>query len=365
MEERTPGKPGKLQGAAVPRVYLVLEVAGVLLVQLVAVSIVALFFPLEASEGPYASFYLYLTVSVAVSVAIPFVIAFISKFMLAQTEATGERGGEQGADGKSNAVDEQGGAGRQGTIDVAIDPFRAFAVKRGEVKDQLAWTALLLLVVFIPLDFSLYMFPGFLEYSAEAIVGARGGYLQSAFVVFLGASFLTHSCVAYHEELTYRGFCLKRGADYFRTESAVVVSALFFGLGHFNYYFTAAGSQHSVLYPLTWSVVAAGIGLVLGAYFSKTRHLLPLVVAHALNNVISTLSLWNYIHFGNILNVAYYVYLPALGLGVLVVALNASRVRAGVRYLLELLRRYFSRGMLVYFLDACTVLVLWLVATVI
>ncbi|GAB4325612.1 MAG: hypothetical protein Kow0069_31710 [Promethearchaeota archaeon] len=349
---------GQLAG---PRLFFLLELALFLTVQLIAW--VALLFVWAPANGAFAG---------AQTYAASFLVAFGASLLAASIASTFSssvsRGGETQAPSARPLTRVPRGTGESAKASAAGavgDLLKVARVGRGDLLGQLRDAAILLFVVFLPLDLALYLFPGFLDYSVEALANSSTGtYLQlTSFSTFLLASFLTHSFVALQEEWTFRAFAFRRGAWHAGVPSALVVTALFFGGGHFNYYF--AHPDAGLVAPLTWGASAFAVGLVLCQYVATKGHLLPVVVAHAANNVVSTVTLWNHMNAGGILPVVYWVYLPGFVVGGLLCVAFRAKVRVGLGALAGNLKQFFRQHPFALVLDLAVAAAAWLLSALI
>ena len=84
-------------------------------------------------------------------------------------------------------------------------------------------------------------------------------------------------------------------------------------LGHDVYIITSDNIASDLLPALIWGFSAFIVGLAAGTFLIKKRYLLPLIGAHALNNIISATALWLYgIKSIPFKNIAIYLYAPML-----------------------------------------------------
>jgi len=91
------------------------------------------------------------------------------------------------------------------------------------------------------------------------------------------SSFFTLVIVApLTEEFLFRGLILRGLLSHYSVRKAIIASALFFGVFHFN----------------PWQFISAAVaGVVLAWWFVKTRSLLPCLFGHALNNALPVILL--------------------------------------------------------------------------
>ena len=89
--------------------------------------------------------------------------------------------------------------------------------------------------------------------------------------------------VGFAEELIFRGFLFKALLKDGSVKTAVIVSAVTFGLGHIINLFTG----HELFETLMQVVFAVAFGFVVTMAFYKSGSLLPCILAHSLTDVFS------------------------------------------------------------------------------
>lgn len=142
-----------------------------------------------------------------------------------------------------------------------LDDYRQYAPTSA---GYLAWTALLVLSVGIVMEWVmglLSFLPNWLEQDFDLMRDNWGGIL---YICLLGPVM---------EELVFRGAITRELLRRYRPGVAIVVSALFFGLIHFN--------------PAQ-TVNAIPLGVLLAWLYWRTRSLVPGIVYHVLHNSLST-----------------------------------------------------------------------------
>ena len=119
-------------------------------------------------------------------------------------------------------------------------------------KYQILYGVLIFFVVFLPLDFfTNLLIPETISFQA-IVLGIRSTnlYLFSEnYFVFMISAIIIQFSVALTEETVARGFFTKRGSEYFLPMSAVIISSLYFGLGHLAYLLDVIS-----WYPVIWFV---------------------------------------------------------------------------------------------------------------
>ena len=130
----------------------------------------------------------------------------------------------------------------------------------------------------------------FLYYLPLAVVASTS--LWTGFGLRLGPAgtacfVISMLCVGFLEEVIFRGL-LFRAMEKDGLKTAVVVSALTFGLGHIVNLFN--GSGQNLTSSLVQIVFAVLVGLVLVLIFCRGGSLIPCIVFHSANNALSAFS---------------------------------------------------------------------------
>jgi membrane protease YdiL (CAAX protease family) len=151
----------------------------------------------------------------------------------------------------------------------------------------------LLLLVYIPLDCLSYIFPDLLEYSASIFDVANTedplNYFLFPFGKMVLFTLIFNLFIATREEFIFRGFFLYSGKIHVNRSASYLYSACAFGFAHFSYIFTNTG--YSFLYPVYWGINAFLIGIFSAWYYLKKGNLWPVIIAHLLNNTISSIAI--------------------------------------------------------------------------
>ena len=100
--------------------------------------------------------------------------------------------------------------------------------------------------------------------------------------------FVSMCCVGFLEEVIFRGL-LFEAMEKDGLKSAIIVSALMFGLGHIVNLFN--GSGRDLASSATQIVFAVLVGLVLVLIFYHGGSLIPCIVFHSLNNALKVFAL--------------------------------------------------------------------------
>lgn len=226
------------------------------------------------------------------------------------------------------------------------ETFSLFTFKK--FGKQLFYALLLLFLVYIPLDFLTYAIPGSLEFSQQSFGGTGVNiYLTfTNFGSFILYGTLLHLMVGFREELLFRGYVTMRSEKYVNPGSAVVMSSIFFGFSHFGYLIIGlfrgtVNLAQDFLPALLWTIGAFFVGSVSAVFILKKRMIWPIILAHALNNVISSSVLWlNGVHNVSFLDLSKWLYLPLIGVSIIVGIIFFREVKSGVKEYFGIFKSY-------------------------
>ncbi len=211
---------------------------------------------------------------------------------------------------------------------------------------QLLFTALILFLVYIPLDFVTYAIPGGLEFSRRSLVendnNGINTYLDfTQFSSFILVGSLLHLMVGVREELFFRGFHTMRSEKYLNPGSTVVITSMFFALSHFTYVFYSTQPLLDLLPAFIWTLGAFLVGSVSAVFILKTKMIWPVILAHSVNNIISSSVIWlTSIQHVNFWDLAKWLYLPLLGISVLLTVIFFKEVKTGVKFYFDTFKSY-------------------------
>jgi len=230
-------------------------------------------------------------------------------------------------------------------IIIIKDHLKLFSVKKKNTKYQLLYGFLLLFLLFIPLDcFTYILIPDMIMFQGEVLTSFNSNlYLTQDYGIFIISVLIIQVCVAIYEETLIRGFITKRATQHFNKLSAVITSAFYFGLMHFAYIFNPISINYPFWFPIIWFSQALFVGIILAFFMIKKKWILPLIIAHALNNIISAHAVWNYLQGNNFFLVFFYLYIPLLVGSVVFLVWQFSRVKESVLDGLKELNRYFHK----------------------
>jgi membrane protease YdiL (CAAX protease family) len=220
-----------------------------------------------------------------------------------------------------------------------------YKITEKNYKYQILYGFLILFLVFLPLDILGYLFiPGMIKYQASIYSNQSTGiYLTEEYFIFLLLAFIIQFSISFYEESISRGFITKRGSENFNGISAVIISSVYFGLGHFAYFlFAPQGESFSISYPLIWFTESFFIGIILSLLIVRKKWILPAIIAHALNNIISTHTIWNYLQGNSFEILILVLYLPLLIIAACLFVWFYPKIKEGILIGLKMLKDYFK-----------------------
>ncbi len=238
---------------------------------------------------------------------------------------------------------------KQVIIDEDIPPsighLRLFKMTKKNYKYQILYGLLIFFLVFLPIDFFTYLLiPEMIEYQALALsLKNTNIYLVSSnYFVFLISVIIIQISVSIAEESISRGLIAKRGSEYFFIMSAVMISSIFFGLGHFAYFLDPVSRLYPFWYPFVWFLQALLIGIILSLFILKKKWIFPAIIAHTLNNIVAAHTIWSFIQENDFTLVALYLYCPLLVIGIVLLVWQFPKIKDGVNTGFQIFKTYFK-----------------------
>ncbi|MGQ4872677.1 MAG: CPBP family intramembrane glutamic endopeptidase [Promethearchaeia archaeon] len=212
-------------------------------------------------------------------------------------------------------------------VSPSLEHLRLYSFKKINFKEQLTMGIIILFLLFIPLDFLIYyFFPETIEYTASALLERETDtYIAKEYLIFLISVIIIQFSVAIYEESLSRGFVNMRGASYYNKMSAVIIASFQFGLMHF-----AILPGFPIWLPIIWVLQAFIVGIILSIIVQKKKVIFPVIFAHALNNIISAHTLWNYLQGNDFIIIAIYLYLPLLIISIVILILKFSTIKTSI-----------------------------------
>lgn len=231
-------------------------------------------------------------------------------------------------------------------LSTSVQQLLLLKVTKKNFKYQLLWGVLLLMIVYLPLTILGYILPGAVEIEAEIIINqGLASYLLEPYFTFLIFAIIIQFCSCFYEEWVFRGFMVNRGEQQFNKYSAVMISAIFFGVSHSGYIFIAAGSGESLVYPIFWVISAGIVGFVNAAFLIRKKWLFPLIFAHTISNLVSAHTLWYYSKGGYFQDLFIFLYVPLIILGFIILISQYSRFKKGMEFVANDFKSYFKKDM--------------------
>ncbi len=234
---------------------------------------------------------------------------------------------------------------REEDISPAKGHLKLYKMTNKNYKYQILYGLLIFFLIFLPIDFFTYLLiPEMLEYQALALPNTDI-YLKTgtSYNLFLISVIIIQLSVAVFEETISRGLITKRGSEHFFSMSAVMISALYFGLGHFAYLLDPISRSFPFSYPFIWFLQAFVIGIILSLFILRKRWIFPVIIAHTLNNIVSAHAIWNFNNAGEFSVVAIYLYLPLLIIGLILFIWQFSQIKESISTGFKMLRTYFKK----------------------
>jgi membrane protease YdiL (CAAX protease family) len=225
------------------------------------------------------------------------------------------------------------------------DFISIFKIKKSNAKYQLLYTILLLFLVFIPLDFLLYLIPGTLDFTIESLLDSplNSYLLLPGFAQFFLISLIIHTTVGIREELLFRGIGVHRGKKYVGNYPSLIIISIAFGMAHFSYIFFSDEILSAALPSIIWGLSAFIISCVSSLFLLKTNYIWPLIGAHTFNNVISTVVIWLFNNQGLLLwQIILIFYLPLLIISIIIGIIFFGRVKSGLKDFMKISQEYIK-----------------------
>jgi len=239
---------------------------------------------------------------------------------------------------------------RKVIIEEDVSPARGhlklYKMTKKNYKYQILYGILTFFLVFLPIDFFTYLLiPGMLEYQSVSIIFKTTDVylLSNNYIIFLLSAIVIQFSVAIAEETVSRGLLAKRGSEHYSRMSAVMISALYWGFGHLAYFFDPISRLYPIWYPFIWFLESFFIGIVLALLVLRRKWLFPVIIAHALNNIISAHAVWSFAQGITFSIVGLYLYYPLLIIGCILFVWFYSQIKEGLSIGFGMLKDYFKK----------------------
>jgi len=231
-------------------------------------------------------------------------------------------------------------------VSAAIGHIKLYKMTKKNYKFQILYGILIFFLVFLPIDFFPFLLlPDMLEYQAVAISSKTTGIylLENNYFLFLISVIVIQLSVSISEETIYRGVITKRGSEFFFKYSAVIISSLSWGLAHFAYFLDPVSSLYPVWYPFIWFIQAFFIGIILSLLIIRRKWIIPAIIAHAINNIVSAHAVWGLLQGYSFTLISLYLYYPLLIIGSILFIWYYPQIKEGFSIGLDMLKNYFKR----------------------
>ncbi|TES96900.1 MAG: CPBP family intramembrane metalloprotease [Promethearchaeota archaeon] len=222
--------------------------------------------------------------------------------------------------------------------------FMLYKISKSNYKFQLLYGILLLFLVFIPLNFFLYLLiPEMVTYQkiSEGLDLQNSYLFIDNFIIFLVLLILIQISIAIVEETIYRGFINKRGGEHFNRISAALISAYSYGFLSLMYYFDPIASYFSNIFPIIWFFALFFIGLILSLTTIRRKWLFPSIFAHSTSNIIMFSMIWCF-NGTNYADILLYIYFPLLLISIILFIWQYKRIRESVSIGLGMFKIYLK-----------------------
>jgi len=229
-------------------------------------------------------------------------------------------------------------------VSPALGHLKMYKITKNNYQYQFLYGFLLFFLVFLPIDFLGYLLiPEILEYQSLALAfKSTDSYLTADYSIFLISVIIIQISVAISEETIARGLLTKRGSEHYFRMSAVIISALYFGLGHFAYFLDPISRSFPIWFPFIWFIQAFIIGIILSLLVIRRKWLIPAIIAHALNNIVSAHAVWSFLKGLDFIEVALQLYLPLTIIGLLLLIWQFSSIKDSLLIGLNIFKEYFK-----------------------
>ncbi|MFW9900082.1 MAG: CPBP family intramembrane glutamic endopeptidase [Candidatus Thorarchaeota archaeon] len=230
-------------------------------------------------------------------------------------------------------------------VSPAFGHIRLYKMTKKNVKYQILYGILIFSLVFLPFDFFSYLLiPRWIEYQSLSLTSSTTNrYLVSdSYFIFLISAIIIQFSVAIAEESISRGLLTKRGSEHFFNISAVIISALYFGLGHFAYILDPISRAYPIWYPFMFFFQSFIVGIILSLFVLRRKWLFPLIIAHTLNNLISAHVVWSFWQGISFTLVAIYLYYPLLITGLCLLVWFFPLIKESLSTGFNMLSGYFK-----------------------
>ncbi len=218
-----------------------------------------------------------------------------------------------------------------------------YKISKSNYKYQLLYGVLLLFLVFIPINFLLYVLVPemFLIHYFLANLNILNSYFFiNNFVIFFVLLVIVQTSIVFVEESIYRGFVFKRGSEQFNQISAVFVSSYFYCFSVLNYRINYLQIGINSFYPLIWFFPLFLIGLILSLFTLRKKWIFPAIFSHSVSNIIMFVIIWSFSNGWELIEILLVIFIPLIGIGLILLIFQYDRIKDGIKTGLEMLKQY-------------------------
>jgi len=221
--------------------------------------------------------------------------------------------------------------------------FKLFKITKKNYKYQILHGLLLLFLVFIPLNFLIYLLiPKMASYQTISLTfNLQHSYLLlEEYFLFLIFVIIIQTSVSISEETLFRGFIAIRGAKHYNKVSAALISAYYFGFMEFLFYLDPLSHFFPFWFPFVKFLSSFLIGLILSLTVIRKKWLLPIIFAHAINNILLMHISWNLLQGNDFLTVILYLYIPLLAISLILLIWKFAMIKESLLIGINMLKIY-------------------------
>ncbi|MFX1275735.1 MAG: type II CAAX prenyl endopeptidase Rce1 family protein [Promethearchaeota archaeon] len=212
-----------------------------------------------------------------------------------------------------------------------------YKIAKSNYKYQFLYGLILLFLVFIPLNFLLYLLvPEILPYHLNSMkLNVLNSYLFiNDFALFFILLIVIQTSIVFAEESIYRGFINKRGSENFNKISAVFISSYSYGFLSLNFY------RFNPWFPVIWFFTMFFIGLILSLLILRRKWLFPSIFSHSISNIIMVSIIWCFSKGWGYYEILLLIYAPLISISILVFILQYKRIKESISIGLNMLKKY-------------------------
>jgi hypothetical protein len=125
--------------------------------------------------------------------------------------------------------------------------------------------------------------------------------------------------------------------------SAVMVSSLYWGFGHFAYILNPISQFYPYWFPFVWFTQAFFIGIILALLVIRKKWIFPAIIAHTINNIVAVHVFWSFIRGIDFQIITLYLYYPLLIIGIMLLVWNYAKIKEGIMTGFQVLKTYFRK----------------------